>query len=119
MSDLFSVLASGYTSATLGATYGKYVNVDPTKYEGTWSGTYSNGKKFSFDITEVKGFRAQVKYQSGTTVSYQSVLINNSSFRISDTKFTLASNGQASIRTAVTDPASGNVSLITGTAKQS
>ena len=64
------------------------------------------------------GFRAQVKYQSGSTVQYQSVLIKDHSFRIGDSKFTLSSAGKAQIRTVITDPATGNTSLITGTAAQ-
>jgi len=46
------------------------------------------------------------------------VLIKDNSFRIGDTKFTLAAAGQAQIRNAVTDPATGNTSLITGNATQ-
>ena len=66
----------------------------------------------------VSGFRAQVKYQSGSTVQYQSVLIKDNSFRIGDSKFTLGSAGAARIRTAITDPATGNTNLITGNAVQ-
>lgn len=117
---IFSTLASGYYAAGMTTTTkAKYVNVDPKLYEGTWSGTYSNGKKFSITVSSVKGFRAQVKYQSGSTVTHQSVLIKSGSFRVGDTKFTLGTNGKASIRTAVTDPASGSVSLITGSATRS
>jgi hypothetical protein len=46
------------------------------------------------------------------------VLIKDNSFRIGDTKFTLAAPGQAQIRNVVTDPATGNTSLITGNATQ-
>jgi hypothetical protein len=120
MSDIFSVLQSAYASAPLTPQSSKpYTNVDPTSYQGTWQGTYSNNQKFQFTISNVNGFRAQVKYQSGSTVQYQQVLIKDSSFRIGDSKFTLSSAGAAQIKTAVTDPTTGSTSLITGNAAQS
>jgi hypothetical protein len=120
MSDIMSILQSSYTSAGLNTTASKpYVAVDPKSYEGSWTGTYNNNSKFSLTISNVNGFRAQVKYQSGSTVQYQQVLINNSSFRIGDTKFSLTGTGQATVGSVITDPASGNTSLIQGTATQS
>jgi hypothetical protein len=116
MSDILSILKSGYTGASLlNPSKTKYVAVDAAKYEGTWTGTYTDTKKFSIAVTDVQGFRAQVKYTSNGTVKYQSVLIKDNSFRIGDTKFTLGSNGKASVRTAITDAATGNVSLVSGT----
>jgi len=112
MGDIMSILQNAYASASLTTPSNTpYVNC-------TWDGTYSTGQKFQFSISQVSGFRAQVKYQSGSTVQYQSVLIKDNSFRIGDTKFTLAAAGQAQIRNAVTDPATGNTSLITGNATQ-
>jgi hypothetical protein len=57
-----------------------------------------------------------VKYQSGSTVQYQRVLIKDSSFRIGDTKFTLTAQGTATVANVVTDPASGNTNLVQGSA---
>ena len=122
MADIYSVLQSAYTSAAQNASTqsGKYVAVKPSDYQGTWKGTYSdNNQPFSFTISEVSGFRARVKYQSGQTVQYQNVLIKNSSFRIGDTKFTLTGTGTAQIRNAVTSPVDGSVSLEGGNATQS
>ena len=120
MSDIFSILKSSYATAPLSPQSSKpYSNVDPASYQGSWQGTYSNNQKFQLTISQVNGFRAQVKYQSGSTVQYQNVLIKDSSFRIGDSKFTLSANGKASIRTAVTDPTTGSTSLITGNAAQS
>jgi hypothetical protein len=117
MSDIFSVLQSAYTSAPLTPQSSKpYTAVDPKSYQGSWQGTYSNNQKFEFTISEVNGFRAQVKYQSGGTVQYQQVLIRNSSFRIGDTKFSLTGTGTAQIANAVTDPVTGNTSLVQGNA---
>ena len=119
MGDIMSILQSSYSTASLNTTSNTpYTNVDPTLYQGSWSGTYSNNTKFDISVTEVNGFRAQVKYQSGTTVQYQSVLIKDSSFRIGDTKFTLTAKGTADVRNVITDPASGNTSLVEGTATQ-
>lgn len=119
MSDIFSVLGNAYATAPLTPTTTKYTPVDPKSYQGTWTGTYSNNQKFEFTISDVNGFRAQVKYQSGGTVQYQQVLIGNSSFRIGNTKFALTGKGTATIGNAVTDPVTGNTSLVKGTAKQS
>jgi hypothetical protein len=117
MADIMSILSSSYTTAALNTPSNTpYVAVDPASYQGSWTGTYNNGKAFALQVSNVNGFRAQVKYQSGSTVQYQSVLIKDSSFRVGDTKFTLNSDGSAAIRTAVTDPVSGSTSLVTGTA---
>ena len=113
-----SVIASSYATTPLSPTATKYTAVDPKQYQGTWEGTYSNNQKFKVTISDVNGFRAQVKYQSGSTVQYGQVLIKNSSFRIGDTKFALTKTGAASVGTVITDPATGNSSLIQGTAAQ-
>jgi hypothetical protein len=44
------------------------------------------------------------------------VLIGNSSFRIGDSKFVLAGTGKALVANAVTDPVTGNTSLVQGNA---
>jgi hypothetical protein len=116
MSDIMSVIASAYATVPLTPTTTKYTNVDPKSYQGTWEGTYSNNQKFKFTISDVNGFRAQVKYQSGTTTQYQQVLIGNSSFRIGDSKFVLTGTGKAQVYNAVTDPVTGNTSLVQGNA---
>jgi hypothetical protein len=117
MGDIMSILQSSYSSASQNTPSNTpYTNVDPTLYQGTWNGTYSNNQKFEISVSQVNGFRAQVKYQSGTTVQYQSVLIKDNSFRFGDTKFTLTAQGTADVRNVVTDPASGNTSLVDGSA---
>ena len=119
MSDIMSVIQSAYATAPLTPTTTRYTQVDPKSYQGTWTGTYSNNQKFEFTISDVQGFLAQVKYQSGGTVQYQQVLIGNSSFRIGDTKFVLSGKGTATIGNAVIDPVTGDTSLVRGTATQS
>lgn len=119
MGDVFSVLSSSYQ--TTGASIPSrttYVPVDPKLYEGSWTGTYPNNKKFTITVSEVTGFHAQVKYESGGTIKYQSVLIKDNSFRIGDTKFSLAKQGLAQVKNVVTDPATGSTFLDSAVAQQ-
>ena len=115
MADFFSILSNSYkTAPTLSPASLKYVPVDPDQYNGTWKGTYSTGEKFSFSISDVQGFRAKVKYQSGTgPILFQDVLIKDNSFRIGDSKFLLKKIGHAQIKTVVTNPATGATVLNT------
>jgi hypothetical protein len=120
VADIMSILSANYKSAGLSVpSKTPYVAVDPTLYQGNWTGTYANKKSFDLSVSNVTGFRAQVKYQSGSTVKYQSVLIKDKSFRIGDTKFTLTKTGTAQIKNVVTDPATGSTYLDTATATQS
>ena len=71
MADVTSILSASYKSAGLSIpSQTKYVAVDPTLYQGTWTGTYPDKKTFAIAVSNVSGFRAQVKYQSGGTVKY-------------------------------------------------
>lgn len=109
-----SLLSSNYLTvgnSISNTSNSKYVPVDPAAYQGTWKGQYGNGKTFTVQVSNVSGFRAKVKYQSGATVNYQDVLIKDSAFRIGDSKFVLQGAGKALLATAVTDPYTGNVSL--------
>ena len=120
MADIMSILSANYKSAGLSVpSKTAYVAVDPKLYEGTWSGTYPDRKTFKLTVSDVNGFRAQVKYQSGGTVKYQSVLIKNQSFRIGDTKFMLTKPGTAQIKNVITDPATGSTYLDIARATQS
>jgi hypothetical protein len=120
MADITSILSANYK--TVGSTVlskTPYVAVDPTLYQGNWTGTYADKKTFKITVSNVSGFRAQVKYQSGSTVKYQSVLIKANSFRVGDTKFTLTKAGTAQIKNVITDPATGSTYLDTAMATQS
>lgn len=118
MADIMSILSTAYKSNTLSSATGssKYVAVDPTQYQGNWTGTYANGKKFSLSVSQVNGFRAQIHYQSDGTSQYQQVLIKDSSFRFGNTKFTLTNTGVAQIKNVVSDPATGQNYLDTAQA---
>jgi hypothetical protein len=121
MADVMSILSSAYKAVGSSAVPSrtKYVPVDPALYQGTWTGTYADKKKFTITVSGVSGFRAQVKYQSAGTVKYQSVLIKDQSFRIDSTKFILAKPGSALIKTVVTDPATGSTFLDSAAATRS
>ena len=112
MADLWSIISANYK--TVGLTVpskNPYVPVEPTLYEGSWTGKYPDNKMFKITISNVMGFRAKVQYQSGGTNKFQEVLIKDSSFRIGDTKFTLTDLGKAQIKNVVTDPSSGQTYL--------
>ncbi len=113
-----SVLQNAYAAGPVTPTKVKYTPVDPKSYEGNWSGTFSNNQKFEVTISNVSGFRASVKYQSGSTSRYQQVLIGNGQFRIGDTKFVLAGSGKAVVATAITNPVTNKISVIKGDATQ-
>ncbi len=112
MADLWNIISSNYLTVG-GSTFtaGRYVDVDPEKFEGSWSGKYANNQAYEITVSQVSGFRAKVKYQSGTTVKYQDVLIKNDSFRIGDSKFVWARDGVAQIATVMTNPATGTSTL--------
>ena len=112
MADMMSIMSASYKSAGLNEpSKTPYVAVDPTLYEGSWSGKYPDGKTFSIKVSQVDGFRAKVAYSSGTTNKYQDVLIKDNAFRFGDTKFLLQGNGRALIKNVVTDPATGSTYL--------
>lgn len=120
MADIYGILSSNYIAMGMNniSPNSKYVPVDPQTFEGTWSGKYADNSSFSFSISNVSGFKAKVKYQSGSTVKYQDVLIKDNAFRIGDSKFTLARPGVAQVKTVVTNPADGSTVLNTAYAHQ-
>lgn len=121
MADLLSIISANYVKVgSMNTTSNTpYVPVDAPSYEGTWSGAYANNDKFTVQITDIVGFRAKVRYQSGATLKYQDVLIKDNSFKFGDSKFTLTKTGTAQIKTVMTNPATGAQSLETAYAHQS
>lgn len=119
MADLMGILSSNYlTVGGSSRTGSKYVNVDPEKFEGKWTGKYANNQTFSVSISNVDGFRAKAKYQSGAVVKFQDVLIRDNGFRIGDSKFFIKRPGVAQVSTVMTNPATGASTLETGFANQ-
>ena len=75
MADVMSILASSYKAAGLTVpSRTPYVAVDPTLYEGTWTGKWANNKAFTIKVSQIDGFRAKVSYSSNGTNKYQEVL---------------------------------------------
>ena len=112
MADIMSILQSSYSAASsqsLIPAGAKFAAVDPTKYQGTWTGKDSTGKAFSLVISKVSGYRANVTYQSAAGgQQYQRVFISTKgSFRIGDSSFTLTGKGTAQVDTILTDPTTG------------
>lgn len=123
MADIYSILQSNYVSAGsnitgLAGSKTPYVAVDAKSYEGTWNGAYADGTKYTVQVSNVVGFRAKVRYQSGSTLTYQDVLIKDSAFKFGNSKFTLAGAGKAQIKTVLTNAATGAQSLETSYATQ-
>ena len=86
----------------------------PTPIKGSWEGKYANGKKFEVDISQVVGFRAQVKYQSEGTVEVsagadQGQFVSRRRFQVPAARPTT----RRPIKTVVTDPATGSTYLDT------
>jgi hypothetical protein len=120
VAEIMSILSANYKAAGLSVpSKTPYVAVDPKLYQGNWTGKYPDSKSFKITVTDVSGFRAKVRYQSGSTAKYQDVLIKDKSFRVGDTKFTLTKAGTAQVKNVITDPATGNTYLDTATATQS
>ena len=110
MSDIMSILQNAYASTpqSLIAPGSKFANVDPTKWQGTWTGKDSSNQPVTVSITKVSGYRANVTMQSADGMQFQRALITTKgTFRIGDSQFTLTGNGVATINTIVTDPTTG------------
>src|SRR5882757_2169713 len=119
MADVLSILSANYK--TVGLTVPSktpYVAVDPTLYQGNWTGKYANNKSFKITVSNIVGFRAKVQYQSEGVNKFQEVLIKDGGFRVGDTKFALTKTGKAQIKNVVTDPATGTTFLDTAFATQ-
>jgi hypothetical protein len=120
MADILGIISSNYLTVgnNVHISGSKYVNVDPAAFEGSWTGKYANNQSFTVSISNVTGFRAKAKYQSGSTVKYQDVLIKDNAFRIGDSKFTVTRAGVAQLKTVMTNPATGSQTLETAYARQ-
>ncbi len=110
MSSIMSVLQSAYstTPQSLTSPGDKFANVDPTKYQGNWTGKDYKNQPVSISITKVSGYRANVTLQTSAGLQFQRALITTKgTFRIGDSQFALTGNGVATINTIVTDPTTG------------
>jgi hypothetical protein len=112
MSSIMSVLQSSYSTAaapSLISPGDKFAAVDPTQYQGTWTGKDYKNQPVTVSITKVSGYRANVTLQTSAGLQYQRALITTKgTFRIGDSQFQLTGTGAAKITTIVTDPTTGN-----------
>lgn len=112
MADIMSILQSSYSTASASQSLlspgDKFAPVDPTKYQGTWTGKDYKNQPFTITISKVSGYRANVTLESSSGLQYQRALITTKgTFRIGDSQFTLTGSGVAQINTIVTDPTTG------------
>ena len=110
-SNIMSVLQSSYaaTPSTLISPGSKFAKVDPTKWEGTWTGTDVHHQPVTVSITKVSGYRANVTLQTSAGLKFQKAFITTKdTFRIGDSSFALTDDGKARVTTIISDPATGN-----------
>jgi hypothetical protein len=111
MADIMSILQASYTAAAPQSVISpgdKFTKVDPTKYQGTWTGKDFKNQPFTISITNVRGYRANVTYQSSAGLQYQQAFITTKgTFRVGDSQFKLTGDGVGQINTIVTDPTTG------------
>ena len=115
--DIFSILQSAYTAPTQVSIPpgSKFADVDPTKWQGTWTATDTKGKPVTIKISNVSGYRATVRFQSADAgLQFGRVLINtNNVFRIGASQMQLVNLGKMTISTVITDATTGNQSMET------
>jgi hypothetical protein len=111
MGDIMSILSSSYSTAAPQSVISpgdKFAKVDPTQYQGTWTGKDYNNQPFTISITKVSGYRANVTFQSAAGLQFQRAFITTKgTFRVGDSQFTLTGDGVGKINTIVTDPTTG------------
>jgi hypothetical protein len=115
--NIFSILQSAYTPTTQVSIPpgSKFAKVDPTQFQGTWTTKDSNGKPLTVTISNISGYRANVRFQSADGgLQTARVLINtNNVFRIGNSQIQVVGAGKMTISTVITDPTTGNESLET------
>jgi hypothetical protein len=115
--SIFSILQNAYAAPTQASIPpgSKFANVDPTQWQGTWTTKDSNGKPVTLTISNVSGYRANVRFQTADGgLQTGRVMINtNSVFRIGDSQMQLTGAGKMTISTVITDATTGNESIET------
>ena len=112
MADIMSILQSSYSTASASQSLlspgDKFATVDPTKYQGTWTGKDPTNQPYTITISKVSGYRANVTLESSSGLQFQRALITTKgTFRIGDSQFQLTGTGAATVSTIVTDPTTG------------
>jgi hypothetical protein len=117
MADIMSILQSSYAAApqSLISPGSKFANVDPTKWQGTWTGTDDKKQNVTVSITKVSGFRANVVVNdvADGLQNARAFITTKNTFRVGNSQFMLTGTGKAKLVTIVTDPTTGNQSALT------
>jgi hypothetical protein len=114
-SNIFTILQNSYSTPSQFPPGSKFAKVDPTQWQGSWTATDSNGKPVTLAISNVSGYRANVRFTTADGgLQTGRVLINtNGVFRIGDSQMQLTAAGKMTISTVITDSTTGNQSIET------
>ena len=117
ISSLFSALQSNYAATPQVSLPpgSKFANVDAKQWQGTWTATDANGKPVTLNISNVQGYRANVRLQSvaGGLVSGRVLINTNNVFRIGNSQVQLTGTGKLQISTVITNQNNGRQSIET------
>jgi hypothetical protein len=117
MTSILSALQSSYSGASqISIPPGsKFAKVDPTLWQGTWTTKDSNGKPVTLTISNVSGYRAQVRFETADGgIQNGRVYINTHGvFRVGSSQMQLVAKGKMTISTVITDPTTGKESMET------
>jgi hypothetical protein len=115
--NIFSILQSAYQPATQVSIPpgSKFAPVNPATFQGTWSGTDSNGKPVTLTISNISGYRANARFQTADGgLQTSRIYINTQGvFRMGNSQMTFTGSGKMTINTVITDPTTGNQSMET------
>ncbi len=115
--NIFSILQSAAQPPTQVSIPpgSKFAPVNAATFQGTWTGTDSNGKPVTLTISNISGYRANVRFQTADTgLQTGRVFINtNGVFRIGNSQMAFTGSGKMTISTVITDPTTGNQSIET------
>jgi hypothetical protein len=114
-SNILTILQNSYSTPSQFPPGSKFAKVDPTQWQGTWTATDSNGKPVTLAISNVSGYRANVRFTTADGgLQTGRVLINtNGIFRIGDSQMQLTAAGKLTISTVITDSTTGKQSIET------
>ena len=114
-SNILTILQNSYSTPAQFPPGSKFAKVDPTQWQGTWTATDSNGKPVTLAISNVSGYRANVRFTTADGgLQTGRVLINtNGVFRIGDSQMQLTAAAKMTISTVITDATTGNQSIET------
>ena len=114
-SNILTILQNSYSTPSQFPPGSKFAKVDPTQWQGNWTATDSNGKPVTLAISNVSGYRANVRFTTADGgLQTGRVLINtNGVFRIGDSQMQLTAAGKLTISTVITDSTTGKQSIET------